>query len=116
MGEFQGKQRRFQVYIAVSCSGPDVAATRTNSFGTRRSRDGADLRFTTADCDWWHQNFRQPHYDSSDFEQHYRLVNPSRSEIFESLLAGGEYLSEFRLHPDWDGRQITFVCAGHGNP
>ena len=86
MSEFHGKQRRFQVYIAVSCSGPDVAATRTNSFGTRRSRDGADLRFTTADCDWWHQHFRQPHYDSSDFEQHYRLVNPSRAEILEALL------------------------------
>ena len=116
MGEFHGKQRRFQVYMAVSCSGPDGAPTRTNTFGTRRSRNAADLRFTTADCDWWHQHFRQPHYDTSDFEQHYRLVIASRAEIFETILAGGKYLSGFRSHPDWDGGQMTFIYAGHGSP
>lgn len=111
-----GKQRRFHVYVTISCSGPDAAATRINGFGTRRSRDGADLRFTTADCDWWHRHFKQPHYDSSEFEQHHRLVNPSRAQILEAVAEGGEYLSAHQGRPEWDGGSMNFVYAGHGDP
>ena len=85
-------------------------------FGTRRSRAGADLRFTTADCDWFHAHLIEPNYDTGTAEKHYRLVNPTREQLYKAISAAGKFLSENINAPEWDGGQMTFIYAGHGCP
>ncbi len=70
MTEFHGKQRLHRALITVSSSGPAPGMLRSGPRGIRRSRDGADLAFTTADCDWFYQHFKQPNYDTVVAEEH----------------------------------------------
>lgn len=114
--EFHGKRRKHKAYITVSCSGPDLPTTRSGTFGTRCSRASADLRFTTADCDWFYAHLTAPDDDTGMAEEHFRLVNPSRADLFEAITAAGKFLSQHVGAPEWDGGQTTFVYAGHGAP
>ncbi len=116
MTEFHNKQRIFKAFIAVSASGPDQATERSGLFGTRRSRDGADLRFTTSDCDWFSDHLREPNYDSGIAEHHIRLVNPGLSDVMGGISEAGRFLSSHVSDARWDGGQITVIYAGHGTP
>lgn len=115
MSGFHGKQRLHQVYFTISCSGPTKGRISSDIRGIRRSRDGADLRFTTADCDWFYKHFRQSHYDTVPAEKHYRLVNPTREELNHAITLAGQFLSQYIDQSEWAGGQMTFVYAGHGN-
>jgi hypothetical protein len=114
--EFHGKQRSHKAYITVSCSGPELPRTRSEAFGTRCSRTAADLRFTTADCDWFYAHLSEPNYDTGIAEEHFRLANPSCAELYEAITSAGRFLSQYISAPEWDGGQIAFVYAGHGTP
>ncbi|MDP1681506.1 MAG: hypothetical protein Q8L39_06995 [Burkholderiales bacterium] len=117
MTEFDGKSRQHKAYITISCSGPEAPTTpRLGVFGTRHSRAGANLRFTTADCDWFYAHLIETNYDTGITEKHYRLVNPTREQLYTAISAAGEFLSEHLNTSEWDGGQITFIYAGHGCP
>ncbi|MEJ7576792.1 MAG: hypothetical protein WKF74_07295 [Pyrinomonadaceae bacterium] len=116
MSEFHGKPRLHKAYITVSGSGPEKGTVHSGVRGVRRSRDGADLRFTTADCDWFYEHLRQPNYDTGLAEEHYRLVNPTREELDRAIASAGQFLSQYIHQPEWAGGQMTFVYAGHGSP
>jgi hypothetical protein len=111
---FQGKHRRYQVYLTVSCSGPERSSVLFGPAGRIRTRSGADLRYTTADCDFLYRNFSSKHYDTVEHERHIRLVNPTLQEVCAAIRSAGAYLSQFITNDDWDGGQITFCFAGHG--
>lgn len=115
MSEFHGKQRLHKVYITVSCSGPETSTVRSGPRGVRRSRDGADLKYTTADGDFFHAHFKEPNYDSGTHEHHIRLVNPNSRELRDAISHAGEYLSQYVSADDWAGGQINFCYAGHGD-
>lgn len=82
--------------------------------GARRSRDGADLRFTTADGDFIYEHLKEPNHDTGDNEHHIRLVNPSGRELRDAISSAGEFLSQFVSADDWTGGQMFFGYAGHG--
>lgn len=114
MTEFHGKQRHHKAYITISSSGPEQGTVRSSIRGGRRSRNGADLRYTTADCDFFYGHLREPNYDTGSVERHYRLINPRCKELSDAITSAGQLLAQQIGQPEWTGGQITFVYAGHG--
>ncbi len=114
MTKFHGKRRLHKVYITLSCSGPETGSVRSGHRGTRRSRDGADLRFTTADGDFFYEHLKEPNYDTGSHEHHIRIINPDSRELRDAISSAGEHLSQYVSADDWAGGQITFCYAGHG--
>jgi hypothetical protein len=114
MGEFHGKRRIFKAYLSISASGPEPGIVRSSSIGTRRSRDGADLAFTTSDCDWFVAHLREPNYDTGEEEHFERLVNPTLPQVLSAIERAGQFLSSHVVDARWDGGQFTVIYAGHG--
>ena len=81
-----------------------------------RPRMAADLRYTTADVDFFYKHFLSPEPDRARADDlHVRLVNPSKREVLKAVHDAANWLKQFQNHPDWDGGAIHFNFAGHGS-
>lgn len=109
-----GKHRRWQAVLTVSASGPEHSSIFEESGRYLRPRMAADLRYTTADADFLYNWARKPGYDSSEFELHRRLVNPTLAELLKALQECGAWLRSHSTHNGWDGGGILLCFAGHG--
>lgn len=109
-----GKARKYQVYISISCSGPENGKIMKLRGGKLRTRNGADLKFTTADSDWF---FQQMHNEVNPLTmkvKHYRLINPSIDDFSNTLSKASSFLKQYTTNKDWDGGSIILIYAGHG--
>jgi Caspase domain len=108
-------KRAWQAIISVSASGPEYSSNLEEGGYTLRPRMAADLRYTTADVEFFASFWREPHYDAGDEEFHLpHLRNPSRSAVVGAFLQAGEWLGSRASRPDWDGGHMAFNFAGHG--
>jgi len=114
MDGFHGKRRVFNAYLSISASGPEPGIVRSSLSGPRRSRDGADLAFTTSDCDWFVAHLREPNYDTGEEEHFERLINPTLPQVVSAVERAGQFLSSHVADARWDGGQFTVIYAGHG--
>lgn len=109
-----GKNRKYLVYISISCSGPE----KTEKFKLKgikfRERSGADLRYTTSDCDWFFSHVRGDAYTKDHASKHIRLINPTSGEFADALSDSLQFLSQFLGEKDWDGGGLVLIYAGHG--
>lgn len=108
------KRRRWQAVLSVSASGPEFSPILEQNGRLFRPRMAADLRYTTADVDYLESRFREGDYDSGEYEEHWRLRNPSRAQFLTALHELGEWLAAFQNASEWDGGGILFCFAGHG--
>ncbi len=108
------KRRKWMALMSVSASGPEFSPIFEQGGRLFRSRMAADLRYTTADVDYFEAQLREPNYDSGDQESHWRLRNPGRKEFFQVLDEIEVWLGSFRSDPEWDGGGFQLCFAGHG--
>lgn len=109
-----GKSRKHIAYLSVSCSGPAHGTTERIRGTKYRTRDGADLKYTTADCDWFYSHVKREEYVKGLETKHYRLVNPTSNEFADALEDAISFLANFSDRADWDGGSIVLLYAGHG--
>jgi hypothetical protein len=109
------KRRRWMAYLSVSASGPEFSPILEQGGRFYRPRMAADLRYTTADVDFLEGHFSHDNYDAGAVEVHHRLRNPTREQFLQKLDEVGDWLSQFRDDPDWDGGGFQLCFAGHGN-
>ena len=93
--------------------GPSSTPNSNSAVIPSDQRSTADLRYTTADVDYFAEHWREPVFYEGQL-QHRRLVNPTTSEVMEGVCAEAEWLRGFADRPDWDGGGLTFTFAGHG--
>jgi hypothetical protein len=74
----------------------------------------ADLRYTTADVNYYAKHWAEPNYDTGLDEHHVLLQDPNLEAVFDALVESGEWLRNFADDPEWDGGGITLNFAGHG--
>jgi hypothetical protein len=109
------KMRAWQVFIPVSASGPEFTAKLEEGGYTLRPRMAADLRYTTADIEFFAEHWQRPWNESGKEELHVpQLQNPGCSEVMAALIQARDWLEIRSRRPDWDGGHITFTFAGHG--
>jgi hypothetical protein len=108
------KSRKWQAVLTVSASGPEHSPLFEEQGRFYRPRMAADLRYTTADVDFFETHFGERNVDSGQQELHLRLRNPSKDQFAHALDDIEQWLGSFRRDPDWDGGGILFCFAGHG--
>ena len=109
-----GKNRKYIAYICVSCSGPENGMKIRIRGVSFRTRNGADLKHTTADSDWFYSHVQEDAYTEGCQTKHFRLVNPSIREFASTLEDAVSFLMTFSNKPNWDGGAIVLIYAGHG--
>lgn len=111
--EFHGKARNYKFYISISC-GTTSDISRNTFKSDLYAKDSCNLRFTTADSDFYYSMLREDHYDTGIKEKHIRLINPTKLELSNSISQGMNYLNQYSEKKDWKGGEITFIFSGHG--
>ena len=109
-----GKNRKYIAYISVSCSGPELGSKSKVRGISLRTRNGANLQYTTADSDWFFSHVQEEAYTEGCETKHFRLVNPSSREFAGVLEDAVNFLNQFSNEADWDGGAIVLIYAGHG--
>ena len=79
------KSRRWQATISISASGPEYDPIFNDAGRKFVPRAASDLRFTTADSDYFATHFKKQDYDSCEFEKHFRLVNPTIWQVQKTI-------------------------------
>ena len=109
------KHRYWEAFVSISANGPEFSKVFENGGYAQRTRMAADLAYTTADVDYLYEHFTTPEPDRPRKEErHYRLVNPTRSEVLSALTEALDWLGTFRSAVDWDGGGLHLNYAGHG--
>jgi hypothetical protein len=109
------KHRAWQAFVSVSASGPEFTPTLEQRGVTPLPRLAANLRYTTADADYFSKHWQAPWPDSGHEELHVpHLQNPSRSALIAAFFEARAWLCSRARRDDWDGGHITFCFAGHG--
>ena len=111
----QGKRRKWQAVISISASGPEHHPIFKSAGRFFLPRVASDLDYTTADSDFLAVHFKKKGYDSSEFEKHYRLVNPTILQLQSTMKKVNKWFGKHRNKPDWDGGGILLIYAGHGD-
>ena len=109
-----GKNRKYLVYLSVSSSGPaqgEIIKINRNIF---RTRSGANLKYTTSDCDWFYSHAHTEPYTENQTTKHIRLINPTSTDFAYALTESVLFLKQYIDEPDWDGGGIVLIYAGHG--
>ena len=101
-------------YLLVSASGPEFSSVLEEGGTFLRPRMAADLKYTTADVDFLESHFAKIDDDSSEFEFHQRLINPTCAEFFSALENIKVWLTKFKDDLEWDGGGFQLCFAGHG--
>lgn len=110
---FIGKARNYKLYLSVSCGVTDKI-NREYFKSKLYEKDSCDLRYTTADCDFFYNSLKEHHYDTGVKEKHVRLQNPTVEELKYALKEGVNYLNQFSEEENWCGGEIIFIFSGHG--
>src|SRR5438093_13585328 len=108
-----GKLRKWRSFISVSASGPESSPIFEERGYFMRPRMAADLRYTTADVDYFADHWQTDGYESGLEERRRRLVNPTRATVLAEIRDTGVWRRTFTSRPDWDGGDLTFTFAGH---
>lgn len=109
-----GKNRKYLVYLSISCSGPEQGEKIKINGLDFRERSGAELKYTTSDCDWLYSHVHGKAYTENHFTKHIRLTNPTSDKFADALTDAVAFLSQYLEKPDWDGGGIVLIYAGHG--
>lgn len=110
---FHGKARKYKFYISISCGVTDKV-NREYLKSKFYKKDSCDLRYTTADCDFFYSSLKENHYDTGVKEKHVRLINPTVEELKYALKEGVKYLNQFLEEENWRGGEVIFIFSGHG--
>jgi hypothetical protein len=99
---------------------------RSSPAGTRRSKDGADLDYTTADGAFFVEYLPTHSSDGrevadgqyAEYEKMpgrcAHLIDPSVAEFEEALRVANEYVSRYKDSRQWDGGGVSLCYSGHG--
>ncbi len=109
-----GKSRKYLVYLSISCSGPEQGEKIKINNLNFRTRSGANLKYTTSDCDWFFSHVHGETYTEKQIIKHIRLVNPNSEKFAVALSESVSFLKQYLGKPDWDGGGIVLIYAGHG--
>jgi hypothetical protein len=75
------KNRKWMAYLSVSASGPEYSPKHEEDGLIFRTRDYADLKYTTADVDFLGPYFEEPHPDSGETEKTLSSCKPNYRTI-----------------------------------
>jgi hypothetical protein len=102
--------REFSANLIIASKGPEQSEVTPTIFGEMRSRDGADLRYTTNDAIGMCANWRE-HQTLPD-EAFIYLENPTKSNVEDSIKQINGVLSNYPQ----EKTGIDLFFAGHGLP
>lgn len=95
--------------LCVAAPGPDQVSTKSGALGTKRSKAGSRLAYSTADAEHWAARF------SDDGLVTQVLLNPGRDQLWlaiESMCLG--IAGAWRSEAAW-GAEVAFFFSGHGS-
>lgn len=109
------KDRNHTAYLSISASGPlngEIDSLSTES----KDREYADLRYTTADIDFFESHWRKEWGRDAKYKYHERLRNPKLEDVYRALHVIGAWFaySKSTNPKEWVGGNIVIVFAGHG--
>jgi hypothetical protein len=102
--------REFSASLIIASKGPAQAEVRSTAYGEMRSRDGADLRYTSNDAKGMYSNWLENQNLPS--EAFIYLENPTKSVVEEAVNQINGVLSNYPQEKSG----IDLFFAGHGHP
>ncbi|MFD2679149.1 hypothetical protein [Bacillus seohaeanensis] len=107
------KYRNHTAYLSISASGP-LNGELENLSMKARERAFADLKYTTADVDFYEMHWKKEWGGDAKYKHHERLRNPKLREVNNALNRIGAWFASYQESEEWIGGNITIVYAGHG--
>ena len=102
--------REFSASLIIASKGTELAEVRTTPYGEIRSRDGADLKYTSNDAKGIYQRWAE--HNNLEQEAYVYLENPTKSDVEEAINQINEILSNYPQ----EKTGIDLFFAGHGEP
>lgn len=102
--------REFSASLIIASKGPEQAEVKSTAFGEIRSRDGADLKYTSNDAKGIHSSWIK--HQNLPPEAFIYLENPTKSVVEEALYQINSVLSNYPQ----EKTGIDLFFAGHGYP
>ena len=102
--------------ISISCSGPGTGTSKQGPVGRRRTREGADLKFTNADGAFFREHLYKGAENPHAERGYVHLVDPSADEIESAFGRVRDFLADAGNHEDSREVGVGIGYFGHGEP